>query len=55
MVARKAKREDPDQTASLEAVLSGSVRLSRLLWQATTVGNFRTFTQKRTFTVIQIC
>ena len=49
MLVRIANREDPDQTASSETVSEvqsdlGLPCLSRLLWQANTVQNFRTFT-----------
>ena len=37
MLVRIANREDPDQTASSEAVLSGSVLFGRHFWQATSV------------------
>ena len=37
MLVRKANREDTDQTASAEAVGSGSALFSRLYWWATTV------------------
>ena len=40
LFVRIANREEPDQTASLEAVCFGS----RPFWQATSVQNFRTFT-----------
>ena len=43
MLVRIANREDPDQTASEEAVCSGSALFSRPFWQATSVQNFRTF------------
>ena len=46
MLVRIANRDDPDQTASSEAVWSGSARLSRLFWQASSVRNFRTFTNQ---------
>ena len=39
MLVRIENREDPDQTASSEAVC-----LSRLFWQTTSVLNLRTFT-----------
>ena len=45
ILVRIANREDPDQTASSEAVLSGSALfVSRHFWQATSVRIFRTFT-----------
>ena len=51
MFFRITNREDPDQTASLEALLLlwkqsdlGLLCLSMLFWQVTSVGNFRTFT-----------
>ena len=44
MFVRIANREDPDQTASSEAVRSGLHCLSRPSWQATSIRNFRTFT-----------
>ena len=42
MLVSIANREDPDQTASSEAVLSGSSLFLKLFWQATSVRNFRT-------------
>ena len=47
MLVRIASKEDPDQTASLEAVLQKQSDLdlhclSRLFWQATIVRNFKT-------------
>ena len=41
MLFRMANMEDPDQTASLDL---GLLCLSRPLWQASSVRNFRTFT-----------
>ena len=43
MLVRNANREDPDQTACQKQSDLGLPCLSRLLWQATTVRNFRTF------------
>ena len=43
MHVRKANREDPDQTASEQSDL-GLPFLYRLLWQAASVQNYRTFT-----------
>ena len=43
MLARIANKADTDQTATAFAVWSGSALcLPRLLWQATSVGNFKT-------------
>ena len=42
-------REEPDQTASSEAVWSCLRYLSMPFWQATSVRNFRTFTVTRGF------
>ena len=47
MLSKIAKREDPDQTASSGAVLSGSVLFVFLV--ATSVQNFRIFTVASTF------
>ena len=45
MFVRIANREDPDQTASSEAVSDMGLHcLSKLFWPATSVRNFRTFT-----------
>ena len=44
MVVRIANWEDPDQTASSEAVCSGSALFVQVFWQATSVRNFRAFT-----------
>ena len=44
MLVRTANMEDPDQTASSEAVWSVSALFARPFWQAAIVWNFRTFT-----------
>ena len=44
MFVRTAKREDPDQTASSEAVLSGSALFVKAFRWTTSVRNLRTFT-----------
>ena len=44
MLVRIANIEDPDQTASSEAVCSGSALLSRIFWQAISVHKFKTST-----------
>ena len=49
MLVRKANREGPDKTASSEAIDLRLPCLSRFLWQATSVQNFRTFTIFRPF------
>ena len=43
MVVSLANREDPDQTASSEAIQCGSVLFVYVFWQAISVQNFRTF------------
>ena len=44
MLVRIANREDPDQTASSEAVWSGSALFGLTFLVATNVRNFRLFT-----------
>ena len=44
ILVRIANREDPDKTASSEAVWSGSKLFAQAIWQATGVQNFRTST-----------
>ena len=53
MLIRIANREDPDQTASSEQSDLGLHRLSRSVWQATSVGKFRKFTVSEVLTYLR--